>query len=163
LRSLLPFSAALVVTLALVVAAAGPASARARASAFEQRVIDMVNIVRADHGVAPLALSRRLSRAAVFHSADLAHCGFLAHESSDGTPMGDRLRRFVSARVVGETIAAIRDPRGAAGTAVRLWLESPPHREIILSSSFASMGVGRRTGAVDDAPAVVITADFASR
>jgi len=164
LRSLLPLSAALFVLMAFGTATAvRPPEARGKASSFERRVIHILNVARAHHGVPRLKADRRLGRAARMHSADLARRGLLAHESSDGTPMARRVRRFVDARVVGETIAAIRQRRGAASTAVRLWLASPPHRAIVLSRAFASIGIGHRTGAVGRAPALVITADFASR
>jgi uncharacterized protein YkwD len=164
LRSLLSLSAALVVLLTSTIGiAARTAEARGEESSFEERVIGLVNAVRAHHGVPPLSASDRLSHAARMHSADLARRGHLAHESSDGTQMHERVRRFLPARLVGETIAAVHDVRGAAGRVVRLWLASPPHRAIMLGAGFARMGVGRRTGALGSAPALVVTADFASR
>src|SRR3954467_2061227 len=104
LRSLLALFAALflLVTLTLGIAIR-PAEARERG--FEGRVIHVLNAVRAHHGLPRLVPCGRLSLAARLHSADLAQRGLLAHESSDGTPMDLRVRRFLpAANAVGETI-----------------------------------------------------------
>ena len=162
MRSLLSLSAALAVLLTVTVCPR-PVDARGQRSSFERRVLRLVNAVRAQHGVPPLVASRRLVLAAEAHSADLAHRGLLAHESSDGTPMDRRVRRFLPARTVGETLAAVRTHNGAADLVVRLWLASPPHRAIVLSRAFHRMGVGERSAALGGAPALVVTADFASR
>jgi uncharacterized protein YkwD len=163
LRSLLSLLAAVFVLVTFTLGTAmRPADARGQASDFERRVIRLVNTVRAHHGVPPLIACARLGRAARVHSADLARRGFLAHESSDGTPMDQRVRRFLPARTVGETLASVRARSGAASTVVDLWLASPPHRAIMLSRAFGRIGIGLRVGAMGNAPALVVTADFAS-
>jgi uncharacterized protein YkwD len=93
----------------------------------------------------------------------MARRGFFAHDSSDGTPMYDRVRRFFPARRVGEALAAVHGRRGVAGTVVRLWMASPPHRAIVLDGSFRRVGVGRGRGALGGAAAMLVTADFAAR
>jgi uncharacterized protein YkwD len=143
--------------------AAGSAEARSHLTPLERRVVRLVNAVRIDHGLRRLYFSRRLSRAARTHSADMSRRGFFSHVSSDGTPMHMRVRSFYPARTVGEALAAIRGRRGAASTAVRLWMASPPHRAILLGTSFRRMGVGGMHGAWGGAPAWLVTADFAAR
>jgi uncharacterized protein YkwD len=162
LRSLLALFAALflLVTFTLGIA---PRPAEAREQGLEGRVIHLLNAVRAHHGVPPLVACGRLGLAARFHSTDLAERGLLAHESSDGTPMDRRVRHFLpAANAVGETIAAVRSRVSAADTVVRLWLASPPHRAIMLSRSFGRIGIGVRHGSLGDAPALLVTADYAS-
>jgi len=113
LRSLLALFAALfsLVTLTLGI---GIRPAEARGEEFQGRVIHLLNAVRAHHGVPPLVACGRLHLAARFHSADLAQRGLFAHESSDGTPMDRRVRRFLpAANAIGETIAAVRSRVGA--------------------------------------------------
>jgi uncharacterized protein YkwD len=163
LRSLLALFAALFVLVTFTLGIEiRPAEARERG--FEGRVIHLVNAVRTHHGLPRLAACGRLSLAAGVHSADLADRGLLAHESSDGTPMDLRVRRFLpAANAVGETIAAVRSRVDAADTVVRLWLSSPPHRAIMLSRSFGRIGIGLRSGWLGSAPAFVVTADYASR
>jgi uncharacterized protein YkwD len=143
--------------------AARPAAAQGRTTTtFERRVIRLINVVRLEHGVAPLAFCARLTRAARFHTTDLVRRGLLDHDSGDGTPMDRRVRGFVDARAVGETLAAVRGATDAAEMVVRLWMASPPHRAVMLSRSFRRIGVARDSGPISSIPAVVITADFAS-
>ena len=163
MRTRVPLAAALLVLLTFTAGIAQrPSVARAEAS-LEHRVIRLVNAVRVRHGLPRLLTSRRLSRAARAHSADMALRRFFAHESSDGTPMSRRVRRYFPARRVGETLAVVRGSRVPAGRVVRMWLVSPPHRAIVLDRSFRRMGVGGRRGAHGSGPATLVTADFAGR
>jgi uncharacterized protein YkwD len=43
-----------------------------------------------------------------------------------------------------------------------MWLQSAPHRAIVLSGAYRRVGVGRRRGRLHGARVCVITADFAS-
>jgi len=162
LRSLLSLCAAVFTLVLFTSAAARPAVAQARAATFERRVIHIVNAVRLDNGLRPLAFCERLTRAAQVHTSDLVRRGLLDHDSGDGTPFDRRLRGFVRARAVGETLAAVRGARDAAATVVELWMASPPHRAVLLSSAFRRIGVAREAGPIGSVPALVITADFAS-
>jgi uncharacterized protein YkwD len=148
-----------------VCAISGPAAAGARANprldVIERAVIRHVNAVRAYHGLARVRRSRALSRAADRHSRDMLRRNFFAHASSDGTPFDRRVRRFARAGIVGETLAWV-SPRGRARLVVRMWLESPPHRAILLSGGFRRIGVARRSGLLGGSARAVVTADFAS-
>jgi uncharacterized protein YkwD len=53
--------------------------------------------------------------------------------------------------------------RKAAGRIVRMWMNSPGHRAILLSSSFKRVGVAKRVGDLRGDRACLITADFGSR
>ena len=44
-----------------------------------------------------------------------------------------------------------------------MWMNSPGHRAILLSSSFRRVGIGKRTGDLGGDRACVVTADFGSR
>jgi uncharacterized protein YkwD len=151
----------------LAVLAAGlavaPARAEAGMSSAERAVIRHVNDVRADHGLGPVRASGALSRAAESHSRDMLRRDFFDHTSSDGTPFDQRIRRYTDAHMVGETLAAIGRRRGGAGTIVRMWMHSPGHRAILLSSDYRRIGIGRRWGTLGSSRETVVTADFASR
>jgi uncharacterized protein YkwD len=129
----------------------------------EQAVIRRVNDVRAQHGLAPVHFSRGLSRAADAHTRDMLQRAFFAHESSDGTSFDRRIHRYVDAPAVGETLAAVEQRSGVAALVVQLWMESPPHREVLLAPGFRRIGVARRWGELDGTERAVVTADFASR
>jgi uncharacterized protein YkwD len=152
---------------AAVVAAAGPAVARAGTGAqltqSEHTIVRLVNDVRARNGLGRLVVSRALSRAAEGHTRDMLRRDFFDHSSSDGTPFDRRVRRYANARSVGETLAALRQRRGGAATVVRMWMESPPHRAVLLGSGFRRIGIARRWGTLGGSRRSVVTADFASR
>jgi uncharacterized protein YkwD len=156
---------ALTLAVALVPLAALPAAAAAGAglNGGERQLIRRVNDVRAAHGLARLRPSRALARAADRHSHDMLRRDFFEHDSSDGTPFDHRVRRYTHAQRLGETLATISLRRGGAGTVVRMWLESPPHRAIVLGSGFGRIGIARRWGRLGGAKQSVVTADFASR
>jgi uncharacterized protein YkwD len=150
----------------LVLAATSAPAARSDAAQRgrgEQAVIRRINDVRAQYRLAPVHFSRGLSRAADAHTRDMLQRDFFAHESSDGTPFDRRVHRYVDARAVGETLAAVAQRRGVAALVVRLWMESPPHREVLLAPEFRRIGVARRWGELDGIERAVVTADFASR
>ena len=134
---------------------------RARLDRVERRVVRIINRIRARHGLRRLKASRSLSRAATEHSSDMLRRNFIGHASSDGTSMGQRVRRYTGAHWIGETIAVVSG-RATARLAVRLWMHSPPHRAVLLSASAHRIGVGKRRGRLGGARDSVFTADFAS-
>jgi len=139
-------------------------SARARMDGLELRVLRGVNRQRAAAGLAPLAPSVRLARAADAHSGDMAGRGFLSHASSNGTSFQSRVGRYVHARALGETIASM-SPRSSAALAhsvLQAWMNSPPHRAILLAPSLRRIGIGARRGRLGGLPTVFFTADFST-
>lgn len=124
----------------------------------EQRLLQAINQARAAHGAPPLRIGARLQRAARAHSRAMARSGSFTH--------GDwyrRLRRYgVRARMLGETLAWGVGAEGSAAAIVRMWLDSPPHRETMLHPGFRRIGVGVAVGTMDGFPgARVATADYA--
>jgi uncharacterized protein YkwD len=100
--------------------------------------------------------------AASDHSGDMLRADFLSHSSSDGTPMGRRVRRYTGADWVGENVGAVRRRGNTARRIVRMWMASPGHRAVLLSPSGRRIGVGRRAGRLGSAKRAVFTADLAS-
>jgi len=138
------------------------ALARPRLDGFERSVLRQVNQARAAQGLSKLSASRPLSRAADTHSGDMLRSDFFDHASSDGTPFDRRVRRYADVGMVGETLASLPRRRGGAATIVQMWLDSPPHRAIVLHVDFERIGIGRRWGTLGATPNAVVTADFAS-
>ena len=133
----------------------------ARLDRAERKVVRIINRIRARHGLRRLRPSRSLARAATEHTRDMLRRDFLGHASSDGTSMGQRVRRYTGARWVGESIAAVSG-RATARRAVRMWMHSPPHRAVLLSRSGRRIGVDKRRGRLGAARRAVFTADLAS-
>jgi len=142
--------------LAPALATAAPAQAGAGLDRTERSLVRLLNATRAQHGLSGLRAARPLSRAADAHSRDMLTAGFVDHTSSDGTSFDARVRRYTKAGLVGETLAVTPRRRGA-GAVVGMWMNSPPHRAIILTAAFRRIGIARRWGAGK----AVVTADFA--
>ena len=143
-----------VISLALL-ATEIPAGAAVRLDRAERAAIRHINNFRAAHGRPPVYPARSLNRSAEAHSTDMARRNFFAHTSSDGTPFDVRIRRYIGRGAVGETLAWHTRTRRIARVIVRMWINSPPHRAILLEGNFRRVGLARRHG--------MWTADFASR
>jgi uncharacterized protein YkwD len=137
-------------------------AAGARLDSTERKVIRLVNQIRARRGLRRLRVSPALARAAGVHSADMLRGGFFGHASGDGTPMSTRVKRYTNARWVGENLAIVRRRRVGANRVVRMWMNSPGHRRVMLARNSRRIGVGRSTGRIGSVSAAVFTADFAS-
>lgn len=170
--------AALAVVLATVLATAptampGPSEKVERRVSLEAAVVRALNQVRVSNGLKPLRSSPRLRTAARGHSRAMLDYGFFAHESEDGTSFSDRIKRYYTSRgwrmwSVGETLLASPGENVDATAVVNAWLDSPPHREIIMSATFRDAGIGALYAPVapkafGDAETVVVTADFGLR
>ncbi len=113
-------------------------------TAQAQQVRQMLNGIRAEQGLGPLAPSARLEEAAMAHALDMAQNGFFDHEGSDGSDVGARLDRTgYGWCAVAENIAKGPDtPVEAMG----LWVQSPPHRRNMLHADVTEYGLVRAPG-----------------
>ena len=110
------------------------------ASAYEAEVIRLVNKVRVENGLRPLAANWELSRVARFKSRDMRDNHYFSHTSPTyGSPF-QMMRDFgLSFRTAGENIAyGQRMPQAV----VDAWMNSSGHRANILNASYTQIGVG---------------------
>ena len=107
---------------------------------YETEVIRLVNVQRAQNGLAPLTENWELSRVARYKSEDMAGSRYFSHTSPTyGTPF-QMMRSFgLSYRSAGENIAYGQRTPAAV---VSAWMNSSGHRANILSSSYTQIGVG---------------------
>ena len=174
MRRLLVFAVALATVAATTPAASSSqlATTLARRNALELDVVRELNRVRAEHGLRPLRAGSGLRIAAAEHSRAMLEYGFFEHESVDGTAFDDRIRRFYTDRgwdkwSVGETLLSSSAEIDASHV-VAAWLNSRPHRAIILAPVWRDAGIGayfagEAAGDFGDSPALVVTADFGLR
>jgi uncharacterized protein YkwD len=126
---------------------AAAAAADVPAPAVGSAVRCLVNLERARHGLPALKPSARLSAAAAAHSADMVAHGFFDHVSPWGGRLSDRARRAgYRGRTLGEDIGWGTYDLGTPAGIVQAWMESPPHRAVILSRAFREIGVGVALG-----------------
>jgi uncharacterized protein YkwD len=110
-----------------------------------------IDRVRVSKGLRWLRDDGRLQLAARRHSADMVRRDYFSHDSLSGDSPSDRARRTGYVRAgcswsVGEVLFWGAGSRSTAARTVRAWLDSPGHRQIILSPSYADGGVGARAG-----------------
>lgn len=132
-------------------AGAARAAQSATTATAREAVLCLVNRHRDRDGLRPLRASKLLNRAAQGHSADMVRRGYFAHESPEGGTLVQRVRRTgflagVRSWGLGEAIGWAGGPAATPASMVRMWLDSPPHRAILLDRSFRLVGVGVAEG-----------------
>jgi|tagenome__1003787_1003787.scaffolds.fasta_scaffold20656515_2 uncharacterized protein YkwD len=134
-RRTLTLVAALATLLTLVFAT----SASARVSRLEVKTVRVINAVRAHYGLHGVRISRGMSVGADRHSLFMAR-----HRVATHGAWASRVSRYAHSRTIGEVIAWISG-RGQAGRVVRMWLNSPPHRAVLLNGRYRRVGIARRS------------------
>jgi uncharacterized protein YkwD len=102
----------------------------------------------------------------------MATAGYFAHESSDGSLFWQRIKAFYSAGghsywSVGENLVWA-SPDLTAKQAVKMWMNSAPHRANLLSTQWREIGLSAvyspdAPGDFRDQAATIVTADFGVR
>jgi uncharacterized protein YkwD len=160
-------AAALVAAAHPAAAAAAPVrSVQALQGSFATSILSRINAARRAHGLKPLRVASALVRAASAHALSMARHGFFSHDSLDGTPPMARIRRYLPAASVGETLLW-RSPGCTPAQAVSMWLNSPEHRAILLSRAYRRLGLAgvharNAPGVYGGRQVRIVAADFAS-
>jgi uncharacterized protein YkwD len=149
-------------------ASATPAQASKRA--IVRATLCTINAERGRHGLNPLRLNARLSRAAAAHAGDMERRNYFSHDSLGGGSFVDRIRStgyLNGARswTVGENLAWGSHGRSSPLTITGMWMNSAGHRANILSPTFREIGIGVAYGApvASSAPAATYATDFGAR
>jgi len=140
--------------------------------ALNREVLASVNRFRLAHGLAALRECVALDKSARRHSLEMGRLGYFSHSSADGLQFWQRIRQFYRARGfsywgAGENLVWA-SPRLSAGSAMKMWISSPPHLANLLSSKWRQIGisavdVARAPGVYGGRPVTIITADFGVR
>ncbi len=125
--------------------------------ALRQPALELVNEARREHGREPLNLSDTLNEIAQEHAEDMLARDYYAHVSPEGVDARDRYLAAGGDRweLVAENIASC-SPCAEVPAAHhvaqmhRRWMDSPHHRENILSAGVTEFGFGIVAG--DDGP-----------
>ena len=117
-------------------------------TSYEARVIELINIERANAGLSALSAQGQLGSAAQLHSADMACNNYFSHTGLDGSTSGDRAQRQgYGSGFVGENIAA---GYSSPESTVKGWMNSPGHKANILNVDYTEIGVGYAFGGNSD-------------
>jgi uncharacterized protein YkwD len=111
----------------------------------------LVNATREQHGLSALRSSAKLNAAADAFSADMVARGFFAHVTPDGRSVTDRVRAtgYLGGSgdwALGEDIGWGTGSASSPASIFRAFMNSPPHRRVILSREFHEIGVGVAAG-----------------
>ena len=140
-------------------------------SSLEADIVSRINAQRTARGLRPLRVSVGLTKAAGYHSRQMGLFGFFEHESHNGAAFWRRIARFYSPGrgywSVGENIFW-ESPDTSGPSAVHEWMNSPPHRQNILTREWRDVGVAAvhfaaAPGACGGRAVTVVTADFGVR
>jgi uncharacterized protein YkwD len=143
-------------------AACAGADSRSTGAQYSEAVRCLLNEQRAQAHLAPLASHRRLARAARRFSQAMVRQRFFDHVSPQGSTMRQRVHAAgYSERKIGETIAWGAGALATPAAIVQGWMNSPPHRAIIMDGRFREVGLGIAAGSpAGDGDATTVTADF---
>jgi uncharacterized protein YkwD len=115
-----------------------PALALIRAA--DPGMLGAINNTRRAHGLGEVATLDTLDAAAIWMAGDLAR-GTRSHTDSLGRDAGTRLRAFgYTGAIYGEVAGWLAQD---LATTLSWWLNSPPHRSVILDPRFTAVGIGR--------------------
>lgn len=104
-----------------------------------ENVIRLMNEYRSAEGLAPLSADTRLTQAADDRMRHMEEEAFWSHESPSGvTPFIWLRTRAYDFQTAGENLAAGFE---TARVLVESWMESPGHRENIMSGDFEDCGI----------------------
>ncbi|MCV2865240.1 CAP domain-containing protein [Albidovulum sediminicola] len=103
-----------------------------------QAVLSAINGHRKAAGRAPLGRDAMIDAAAQAHACDMAVKANLTHNGNGG-PKRRMRKAGCKARMTGEAIAM---GQGNAAEVVQTWMDSPPHRKILLLAQGKNAGLG---------------------
>jgi uncharacterized protein YkwD len=139
---------------------------------LEARLLTQINDLRRGAGLAPLRLSPALAAAAHEQSLSMAEHGFFGHDSFSGAPFWKRVEtRYPKppdgAWRVGENLVW-SSPQLSARRALELWLNSPPHKQNLLTAAWREVGIAAvhassAPGVFSGQDVTILTADFGVR
>jgi uncharacterized protein YkwD len=110
---------------------------------WPRETVRLVNQVRAQSGLSPLAYNETLAVAAQAHASDCVQRGWCSHTGSDGSDIKTRiLRAGYDPANWAECWAQRQTPQGA----VDIWMDEvppdDPHRRTLLTTWLSEIGVG---------------------
>jgi uncharacterized protein YkwD len=127
------------------------AASAAPADQVQDAVRCLVNQTRASNGLPSLRASQRLERAPQRHSRDMVQRRYFEHVTPTGATVADRVKRtgYLSGAddwALGEDIGWGTGQLGTPAAIVEAWMNSPPHRAVILTRRLREAGVGVSRG-----------------
>ena len=132
-----------------------------QADSRAQKLVQLINNYRVQHGLEPLKVSPILTKAAQAHSEDMAKRNYFGHYTPEGKSPVDRVvaAGYMNWKCVGENIAAGYTSPEAV---FEKWKSSPGHNSVMLDPCFKEIGVGIAENP-NSTYKIYWTADFGAR
>ncbi len=111
---------------------------------LEHYAFQLINDRREKSGLLPLKWSDDVAQIARLHSQNMANYNFFSHAGLDGSLVNDRAD-FLGInkwQAIGENIAYNQGFENPVEFAVERWMQSPKHRDNLLSSRWKESGIG---------------------
>jgi len=117
-------------------------------NSLEASLLAGINAQRASAGVSPVSLNSDLAGFAHWRSSDMASRGYFSHTTpEDKNAMQLLSDRGIAYSLAGEILAKNNyDQAGAVKEAISSFLQSAPHRSIMLDGRYTQVGVGFAVG-----------------
>jgi uncharacterized protein YkwD len=123
------------------IAATSPAKPPTSEDPQIRELVRLVNAERQRRGIPTLEWNATLARVAERHSEDMVRRHYFSHVDPDGHDPFDRMRAAgLDYQAAAENIAA---GQTSAAAVFESWMDSPPHRENLLSRDYTQHGIGR--------------------
>jgi len=124
-------------------------------------VVSMTNSERAKAGLGTLSVNGALTSAATAKANDMFAKGYFAHTSPDGrTPWDFIAGSGYDYVYAGENLAI---GYSSASELMSAWMNSPTHRDNILSSKFREIGIAVVSGQYDGAETTIVVQEFGAQ
>jgi uncharacterized protein YkwD len=147
-------------------AGAGDVPAPGEVEQAAAATVCVLNEERAGRGLARLRSQGQLERAAERHVRDMVRRRYFSHTTLEGTTFDERLRSYIRGFRwgVGETLSWGTGSKATPAATVQAWLDSPPHRRVVLGERFREIGIGVAYGLpVSDDPGATYAAELGVR
>lgn len=107
---------------------------------MEQQIFDITNVLRTQYEIATLKWDESAQQVAYLHSQDMAVNDYFSHTSLNGNGLKERLEteQVVYLNAAENIASGYID----AISAMEGWLNSPSHRDAMLSDRYTHLGVG---------------------
>ena len=154
------------------VGSAAPRRAHVALTPLESGVLVDINAFRRAHHLQPLRVNLRLNAAAREHTLQMAHDGYFAHDSADGSAFWKRIQQFYASGPwgywsVGENLLWSA-PDVSPTKALQMWLHSPEHRANLMNPHWREIGIAAvhedaAPGVYKGMDVTIVTTDFGVR
>ena len=110
---------------------------------YENQVAALINNIRVENGLAPVAADGLLTDIAIARSQDMINRNYFSHYTPEGTNVFNFLRGSgISYQYAGENLAQCQPASiGSPEAFLNAWMNSPSHRANILRAQYGKIGV----------------------